>query len=101
MTRARKPPPRGQEACARHAAEARLVGVEDVVVFGMTSMNKHLHLEIDGRPVTVQRAFVADYARPLLHDGATLPVAVDPKNPDKITIDWETAAEREAAARGA
>lgn len=80
------------------AAEARLVAVEDVSVFGMPSMNKHLHLLVDGRPVVVKRAFVADYAADLLHDGAVLPVAIDPKDPDKVTIDWETAAEQAAAA---
>lgn len=78
-------------------ADAQLVGVEAVTVFGMSSMNRHLHLVVDGRPVVVKRAFVADYAAELLHDGAVLPVAVDPKDPQKVTIDWETAAERAAA----
>lgn len=77
-------------------AEAVVTEVGDVVLFGMPTQNKNLHLDIDGRPVVVGRALVPHYAVGLTAVGTRLPVAVDPKNPDKVTIDWKTAAERAA-----
>ncbi len=80
-------------------AEATVIGVEEVVVMGMPTQNVHLDLDIEGRRVHVKRALVPRYAVHLVVPGAVLPVAVDPKKPDKVTIDWPTAAERAAAAR--
>jgi hypothetical protein len=85
-------------------ARARVTAVEDMLIFGMPTMNKHLHLAVDDhsgsgeRPVTVMRAYIPDYAAALVTVGAVLPVAVDRGRPDKLTIDWATAAEAAAAA---
>jgi len=47
------------------------------------------------RQVRVSRQYVPPYAWHLLRDGVVLPVAVHPKKPDRVTIDWAAAAEAE------
>lgn len=76
---------------------ATVTAIEDTVLFGMPTQNKDLHVTLrDGRTSVITRAFIPHYAVWLMSVGATLPVAVDPKKPDKITIDWKTAAENAA-----
>ncbi len=48
------------------------------------------------RRVEIGRVRVPPYARRLLGVGAVVPVAVDPGRPDRVTVDWATAAERAA-----
>jgi hypothetical protein len=83
-------------------ARARITAVEDMLIFGMPTMNKHLHLAVDDRgagerAVSLRRAYIPAYADALVTVGAVLPVAVDPGRPDQVTIDWVTAAEAAAA----
>lgn len=79
------------------AAEAAVVAVEPVEVFGMPTENVDLHLQLEGRAVTVRRAVLPHYAVALTVPGAILPVAVDRKDPTRVTVDWAAAAERAAA----
>ncbi len=72
-------------------------------VFGPTR-NRRLELRIDGddagataRTVVLKRADVPPYAAALVRVGARLPVAVDPRRPDRITIDWPSAAQAAVA----
>jgi hypothetical protein len=75
---------------------ATLAGAEPVELMGMPTRNWNLRLGLDGREVLVKREDVPEYAVYLLKAGATLPVAVDPKKPDRITVDWVAAAEADA-----
>ena len=66
---------------------------------GMPSRQRDLVLLVaDGmgpRRVERKRLEVPPYARHLVREGQELPVAVHPKKPDKVTIDWAQAAEAE------
>jgi len=79
--------------------EATVVAAEPVEVFGMPSENVHLELRIEdegGRVVRTPRALVPRYATDLVAVGTRLPIAIDPKKPDKISVDWVLAATRAA-----
>ncbi len=81
--------------------EARLESLEPSIVFGMPTDAYRVTatlLEPTGdRVVELGRLRVPSYALHLFVVGAVLPVAVDPGRPDRITVDWPTAAERAAA----
>lgn len=81
-------------------AEAEIVASEPVVVMGMPTENRRLELRIDDgsgpRTVILKRELIPPYADLLARVGGRLPVAVDQKRPDRITIDWKTAAEAAA-----
>ncbi len=81
------------------STEAALLAADPMVVMGMSTQNFHLELAVldeDDRAVTLKRALVPDYARGLLEVGTRLPVAVDAAKPDRVTVDWATAAMRAA-----
>ena len=84
-------------------SEAEIMAVEPVFVMGMATENLHVELRLDDGPagasrtVLRKREFVPPYARALAVAGARIPVAVDPKRPDRVTIDWPAAAEAAAA----
>jgi hypothetical protein len=75
---------------------ATLAGFEPVELMGMPTRNWNLLLHVEGREVLLKREDVPEYAVYLLNGGATLPVAVDPKKPDRVTVDWVAAAEADA-----
>lgn len=78
-------------------ATATVTAVEETVLFGMPTQNKDLHLRFeDGRTVLQKRALIPHYAEALTAVGTRLPVVVDARKPDKVTIDWPTAAEQAA-----
>jgi hypothetical protein len=81
--------------------EAEIVAREEVTVMGMTTQNRWLELRLsDGgapRSVVLAREHVPPYAESLAQVGARVPVAVDPARPDRVTIDWPSAAEQHAA----
>lgn len=77
---------------------ARVLATEPVFALGMPTQNQHLTLQLaDGREVVVKRALIPGYAHHLLSVGAALPVAVDAKKPDKVSVDWPAAAMAAAA----
>ncbi len=84
--------------------EAEIIARDDVVVMGMPTQNRRLELRLDDgsgpRTVVLARELVAPYAGTLATVGARVPVAVDPNKPDRVTIDWPSAAEQ-AVARSA
>ena len=74
-----------------------LVSAERFELMGLATENWNLGLRLaDGRDVQVKRSFVPPYARHLVVVGATLPVAVDAKKPEKVSVDWAGAAEAAA-----
>lgn len=78
------------------AAVAEIVAVEPVFAMGMPTQNMRLELHLDddgaGRTVSLAREYVPPYAWTLAAVGTRLPVAVDPKRPDRVTVDWPAAA---------
>ncbi|HEV7771790.1 MAG TPA: DUF3592 domain-containing protein [Conexibacter sp.] len=82
--------------------EAEVVAVEDVSVMGMPTENRRMELRLDdpavGGPRTVvsKREYVPPYVRSLAVVGARVPVAVDQKKPDRVTVDWPAFAEAAA-----
>lgn len=80
-------------------AEAELLSAEPLDVMGMPTQSMRLELRLDDaavggpRTVTLKREHVPSYAWTLARAGARLPVAVDPRKPDRVTIDWPAAAE--------
>lgn len=81
-------------------ADARIDAFAAEVVMGSPTDSYRLDLTVmdggGGRAVAVGRTRVPPYAAHLLAVGGTVPVAVDPSRPDRVTIDWATAAERAA-----
>ena len=84
-------------------AEAVIVARQAVTVMGMPTQNQRLELRVEdgdaSRTVVLGREWVPPYAQTLAQVGACLPVAIDPKRPDRVTIDWPGAAEAAAAGR--
>lgn len=82
--------------------EAELLAVEDVTVMGMPTENRRIELRLDDpavggpRTVVLKREYVPPYVQTLAVAGARVPVAVDPKKPDRVTIDWAAVAEAAA-----
>jgi hypothetical protein len=76
---------------------AEVISSEPVFVMGMPTQNRRLELRLDEggatRTVVSAREWVPPYAGTLGDVGTRLPVAVDPKRPDRVTIDWPAAAE--------
>ena len=83
---------------------ADVVASDPVVILGMPTQNRRLQLllrdPVSPRTVVLARELVPQYAASLAVTGARLPVAIDPKRPDRITIDWPRAAEAAAAREG-
>jgi hypothetical protein len=85
--------------------EAEVLAVEEVTVMGMPTENRRMELRLEdaavGGPRTVvsKREHVPPYVQSLAVVGARVPVAVDQKKPDRVTVDWPAFAE--AAAPGA
>ena len=69
-------------------------------LMGIPTQSRRLELRLDeaGGPRTVllKNEAVPPYAAALAEVGRRLPVAVDPKKPERVTIDWPGAAERAA-----
>lgn len=82
--------------------EAQIVSSEPVEVMGMPTQNRRLQLRIDDdagpRTVLLKRELVPPYAWALGVAGVRVPVAIDRKRPERVTIDWPRAAEAVAAA---
>ena len=82
-------------------ADAQILSSEPVEVMGMPTENRRLQLRVDDdagpRTVLLERELVPPYANALAVAGARVPVAIDPKRPGRVTIDWPSAAEAAAA----
>jgi hypothetical protein len=80
--------------------EAEVLANEMDELLGIPTQNHRLELRLDEpggpRTVVLKREAVPPYAAALAEVGARIPVAVDPKKPDRITIDWPAAAEAAA-----
>lgn len=81
--------------------DAQIVSSEPVEVMGMPTQNRRLQLRIDydagPRTVLLKRELIPPYAWALGVAGVRVPVAIDRKRPDRVTIDWPRAAEAVAA----
>ena len=81
--------------------DAQILSSEPVEVMGMPTQNRRLQLRVDDdagpRTVLLKRELVPPYAWALAVTGVRVPVAIDPKRPDRVTIDWSSAAEAVAA----
>jgi len=81
--------------------EAQILSSEPVEVMGMPTENRRLQLLVHDdsgpRTVVLKREFVPPYANALAVTGARVPAAIDPRRPDRVTIDWPSAAEAAAA----
>ena len=77
--------------------EAQIVSSQPVEVMGMATENRRIELRVGDRTVVLKREHVPPYAQALAVAGAVLPVALDPKRPERVTIDWPTAAMAAAA----
>ena len=81
--------------------EAQIISSEPYEVMGMPTQNRRLELRVDDgsgpRTVLLKRALIPPYAWALAVTGVRVPVAIDPKRPDRVTIDWPSAAEAVAA----
>ena len=77
--------------------DAEIISSEPVEVMGMPTQNRRLQLRVDDgsgpRTVLLKRALIPPYAWALAVAGVRVPVAIDPKRPDRVTIDWPSAAE--------
>ena len=60
-----------------------------------------LRLAEEGRELTMSKVEPPDYGFHLIGPGAVIPVAVDPKRPDRVAIDWLTGASDPALLAGA
>ncbi len=60
-----------------------------------------LRLTSDGHELTLKKVEPPDYGFHLLGPGAVIPVALDPKRPDRVTIDWVAGASDPALLAGA
>lgn len=73
-------------------ATATVVALEPYVAFGMPTQQMNITIEMaddqSPREAVVKRALIPSYGAERLTVGAVVPVAVDTKNPDKISIDW-------------
>lgn len=79
---------------------ATVLGAEQVFVMGMATTDLDVELRLaDGRLVVKRKDYVPVYARHLAVPGAEVPVAVDPRKPERVVIDWGLAAERDAGLR--
>lgn len=81
-------------------AAALIVSSAPVEVMGMPTHNRRLELRIDAdggpRTVLLEREYVPPYASTLAIAGARLPVAIDRRRADRVTIDWPSAAQTAA-----
>jgi hypothetical protein len=81
--------------------DAQILSSEPVEVMGMPTQNRRLQLRVEddggARTVLLKRELVPPYAWTLAVAGGRVPVAIDPKRPDRVTIDWPSAAEAVAA----
>lgn len=80
--------------------EAEVLANEMVELMGMPTQSRRLELRLDEpggpRTVVLKNEAVPPYAEALAEVGRRLPVAVDSKKPERITVDWPSAAERAA-----
>jgi hypothetical protein len=66
-----------------------VVSLERVALLGLTTDNWDLMVtRSDGTHALVKRDFVPPYARWFVFPGATVPLAVDPKDPTMAQVDW-------------
>jgi len=81
-------------------AEAEVLVSEPVAALGMPTENRRIELRLDdgsgARTVVLKREYVPPYALALAEVGTRLPVAVDRRKPDRVTVDWPRAAEAAA-----
>ena len=101
-TRHRRRTDRPADGCATGSrTEAHILSSEPVEVMGMPTENRRLQLRLDddtgSRTVVLKREFVPPYAAALAVAGVRVPAAIDPRRPDRVTIDWPSAAEAAAA----
>ncbi len=73
-------------------SEAQLVASRPVEVMGMATENRRIELRVEDRTIVLERELVPAYAQTLAVPGAVLPVALDPKRSERVTIDWPAAA---------
>jgi hypothetical protein len=82
--------------------EAEVLASEMHELLGMATQNRRLELRLDelggSRTVVLKREAVPPYVESLVVVGARVPVAVDRKKPDRVTVDWPAFAEAEAPA---
>lgn len=79
-------------------ATAVLERADHVRVLGMPTRNWDVHLRLaDGTTTVLKKEGVPPYAWWLAVPGATLPVAVSPKDPTKVAVDWAALATAAAA----
>jgi hypothetical protein len=60
----------------------------------VANMDVELRVDLDSgesRDVSLNKLEVPEHGRDLLEPGTVLPVVVDPKRPDRVTIDWAAA----------
>ena len=80
---------------------ALVIASEPVEVMGTPNQNRRLTLRIEDdrspRTAVLAREHVPPYAAALPVPGARLPVAINPKRPDRVIVDWPSAAEAAAA----
>jgi hypothetical protein len=70
-------------------ATGTIISLRRREVLGMASMNWDIELELpDGQRTTSGGDEVPSYAQWYAAPGAVVPVALDPKNPGKASIDW-------------
>ncbi len=83
--------------------EALVVASEPVLVMGMPTQNRRLTLRLEDprspRTAVLAREHVPPYAQALGVAGGRLPVAINPKKPDRVVVDWPGAAEAAAEAQ--
>jgi len=77
-------------------SEAQVVSSRPVELMGMPTENRRIELRVGDRTFVLKRERVPSYAQALAVAGAMLPVALDPKRPERVTIDWPAAAMRAA-----
>lgn len=71
--------------------EAEVVRAQGATgMFGMRDERWDFALRLagDGRELTLTKVEPPDYAFHLIAPGTSIPVAVDPKRPDRVTVDW-------------
>ncbi len=71
--------------------------------FGMLDARWDVTLQLtgDGRELTMKKVEPPDYGFHLIGPGAVIPVATDPKRPDRVTVDWVAGAGDPALLAGA
>lgn len=70
---------------------------ERTKAFGMLTDNWNIVVtKADGGSASASRDNVPNYARWFVHPGSEVPITVDPKNPEKMQVNWPALAEERA-----